>query len=144
MNAQFMESALKSAENAFSEDCVPVGAVIVKDEKLIYAAGNGRDAIAHAELKAIAGAIRILNSNFLNDCSIYVTLEPCAMCAQAISLARIKNLYFGAYDLKYGSVIHNARIFQYAMHKPNIVGGILELKCSQILQSFFENKRNKL
>ena len=144
MNIEFMNLALREAQNALHRNCIPVGAVIVKEGELICSASNKDGAIFHAELMAITEAIHILGCNFLNNCDLYVTLEPCAMCAQAISLARIENLYFGAYDTKYGAVVNNARILQYAMHKPGVVGGIMESKCSEILQKFFRNKRKKL
>lgn len=144
MNIEFMNLALIEAQGAFRRNCIPVGAAVVKDEKLICSASNEDGAIFHAELMAITEAIHVLGCNFLNGCDLYVTLEPCAMCAQAISLARIENLYFGAYDTKYGAVVNNARIFQYALHKPNVVGGIMEPKCSEILQKFFKNKRKPL
>lgn len=140
-----MKLALAEANEARKRNSVPVGAVISQGEQLISSAGNevmkNNDPTAHAEILAMRKACITLGSRILENCEIYVTLEPCAMCAQAISLARIKTLYFGAYDQKYGAVIHNARIFQYSPHKPDVYGGIMEVECKKILLDFFKNKR---
>lgn len=142
----FMEIALEEAIEAAARGSVPVGAVIVKDNKVISVAGNevikNCDPTAHAEGLAIRRACKILNRNILDDCDIYVTLEPCAMCAQAISLARIRRLYFGSYDVKYGGVVHGARIFDHALHKSEIIGGVFEIQCQKILKNFFKTKRS--
>jgi cytosine deaminase len=107
MNINFMHLALSEAERAFERDSVPIGAVIVQENEIISVAGNEvmkrKDPIAHAEILAIQHACKVLDVRILDQCDIYVTLEPCAMCAQAISLARIQNLYFGAYSPKYGA-----------------------------------------
>ena len=146
VNIQFMKSALKEAAEARERDSVPVGAVVVRNGQLISSAGNevikNCDPTAHAEVLAIRRACEILKTRVLDDCDLYVTLEPCAMCAQAISLARIRNLYFGAYDPKYGSVIHGVRIFQHSLHKPDVFGGIMETDCAKILMKFFQDKRH--
>ncbi|MBO4405982.1 MAG: nucleoside deaminase [Alphaproteobacteria bacterium] len=140
-----MSLALYEAERAFGRDSVPIGAVIVRDDNLIVAAGNEvmkrKDPIAHAEILAIQQACKILDMRILDQCDIYVTLEPCAMCAQAISLAHIRNLYFGACSPKYGAVVNGAQIFQHSLHKPNVVGGILESESERLLKNFFKNKR---
>jgi len=145
MNIDFMHLALSEAEKAFERDSVPIGAVIVQNDNLIVPAGNEvmkrRDPIAHAEILAIQCACEILDARILDQCDIYVTLEPCAMCAQAISLAHIKNLYFGAYSPKYGAVVNGAQIFQYSTHKPQVIGGILESESERILKNFFKTKR---
>jgi tRNA(Arg) A34 adenosine deaminase TadA len=138
-----MTLALKEAKKAEAREAVPVGAVVVRNGEAISAAGNETldDPTAHAEILAIRGACLYLKTPVLCDCDIYVTLEPCAMCAQAISLARIRRLYFGAYDIKYGAVEQKLRVFDFALWKPEIVGGILETPCARVLQDFFEKKR---
>lgn len=145
MNIDFMHLALSEAEKAFERDSVPIGAVIVQNDNLIVPAGNEvmkrRDPIAHAEILAIQRACEILDVRILDQCDIYVTLEPCAMCAQAISLAHIKNLYFGAYSPKYGAVVNGAQIFQHSTHKPQVIGGILESESERLLKNFFKTKR---
>ena len=141
----FMQEALREAKEAYKRDSVPVGAVIIKNRKIISKAGNevikNHDPTAHAEILAIRRAATIIKNEFLEDCELYVTLEPCAMCAQAISLARIKRLYFGAYDQKYGAVIHGSRVFEHAIHKPEVISGVFESQCREILQDFFKTKR---
>jgi cytosine deaminase len=141
-----MKLAIEEAKKASLRGSVPVGAVIVLQDKVIASAGNevlkNADPTAHAEIICIGMACRHLNCSILKHCDIYVTLEPCAMCAQAISLARISRLYFGAYDSKYGGVVHGCRVFNYSLHKPEIVGGISETLCTEILQNFFKDRRN--
>ena len=145
MNIDFMRIALSEAQKAFERDSVPIGAVIVQNDNLIATAGNEvmkrKDPIAHAEILAIQRACEVLDARILDQCDIYVTLEPCAMCAQAISLAHIRNLYFGAYSPKYGAVSNGAQIFRHSLHKPNTVGGILESESESLLKNFFKNKR---
>lgn len=142
----YMQLAIEEAEKAAHRGSVPVGAVIVCNNTVISAAGNEvlmlRDPTAHAEILAIRHAATSLNTVILNNCDMYVTLEPCAMCAQAISLSRIRRLYFGAYDEKFGAVMHGSRIFDHALHKPEVICGILETRCAQILKKFFSIKRN--
>ena len=146
MNIDFMHLALFEAQKAFERDSVPIGAVISQNDNLIVSTGNEvmkrKDPIAHAEILAIQRACEILNVRILDQCDIYVTLEPCAMCAQAISLAHIRNLYFGAYSPKYGAVVNGAQIFQHSTHKPQVVGGILESESELLLKNFFKNKRS--
>ncbi|MBR1735024.1 MAG: nucleoside deaminase [Alphaproteobacteria bacterium] len=140
-----METALQEAIEAGKRNSIPVGAVIVKSNKIISSAGNevkkAHDSTAHAEILAIRRACSILKTPILEDCDMYVTLEPCAMCAQAISLARIRRLYFGAYDVKYGAVTHGCRVFEHALHKTEIISGIFETQCKKILVDFFKTKR---
>lgn len=142
-----MQLALECAQKAFDADEVPVGAVVVKGNKVIAACHNkvitNHDPSAHAEIMAIREASQHLNSEFLTDCDIYVTLEPCPMCAFALALARIAKVYFGAYDPKMGGIEHGARIFQTSSchHKPEVYGGIMELESSRLLKTFFKNKR---
>ncbi len=134
---------------ASQRDEVPVGAVIVdKSGQIIARAGNEtrqtKDPTAHAEMVAIRRAAQILDNDRLAECSLYVTLEPCAMCAGAISHARLKKLVFGAYDPKGGAVDHGARFFEQktCLHKPDIIGGVDAQECGIILQEFFKSKRN--
>lgn len=142
-----MQSAIALAKKAAEIGEVPVGAVVVCDGKIIASAHNlvekKKDPTAHAEILAIRAAAEILNSPRLTNCDLYVTLEPCAMCAQAISLARIRRLYFGAYDEKGGGVENGARIFSHSTchHKPEIYGGIAEAECAKLLKDFFADKR---
>ena len=144
-----MQCAYQEAEKAFSEEEVPVGAVIVDSQtgEIIAAAHNQmvqqKNPIAHAELLAIQKACQILDVERIETCDIYVTLEPCPMCAQAISFARLRRLYFGAYDPKGGGVDHVARIFESSSchHKPEVMGGIEEKKCAELLLKFFKKVR---
>jgi len=140
-----MRLAIQEAEKAKNRGSVPVGAVVVRNNRIISSAGNevikNSDPTAHAEILAIRRACASLMSPIINECDIYVTLEPCAMCAQAISFARIRRLYFGAYDVKYGAVIHGSRIFDKALHKPEVVGGVLESQNIDIICKFFQHKR---
>lgn len=142
----YMQLAINEAEKAALRGSIPVGAVIVCNNEVISAAGNevlmSLDPTAHAEILAIRRAANSLKTVILNNCDMYVTLEPCAMCAQAISLARIRRLYFGAYDEKYGSVMHGSHIFDHALHKPEVICGVWETPCAQILKKFFSAKRN--
>lgn len=149
MQEFYIKSAIKEAEKAFSEDEVPVGAVIVdyKNNKIIASCHNinikSNDPTAHAEIEAIRKACLLKNTTILDDCDIYVSLEPCPMCAQAISISRFRRLYFGAYDIKSGGVEHGAKIFSSTSchHKPDVYGGIMEKECGDILKKFFKGKR---
>jgi tRNA(adenine34) deaminase len=144
--------ALEYAFRALTEDEVPIGAVILdqKTNKVITAQHNQmqklRNPLAHAEMIAISEACRILNQQRLNDCILYVTLEPCPMCAQAISFARLEKIIFGAYDPKGGGIVHGPQIFdQPTCHfQPEIIGGVQESACQNILKDFFKSKRNVL
>lgn len=140
--------ALDEAEKAAIRGEVPVGAVIIgPDGILLAAAGNwvegAPDPSAHAEILAIREASAKLNSPRLIDCDLFVTLEPCAMCAQAISLARIRRLVFAAYDPKGGGVEHGARVFSHATchHVPEVIGGLLEADAADMLKKFFKERR---
>lgn len=143
----FLAAALEQAHKANALSEVPIGAVIVKDGTIIAATHNltetGRDPTAHAEMLAIRAACEATGGKYLMDCDLYVTLEPCAMCAQGISLAKIRRLYFGAYDPKGGGVEHGARVFSQATchHRPEVYGGLMEEECGEVLKSFFLNKR---
>ena len=143
-----MERALREARAAAERGEVPVGAVIVRsDGALLAAAGNrteaDRDPTAHAELLAIRAAAATLGAPRLVDCDLYVTLEPCPMCAQAISFARLRRLYYGAADPKGGGVEHGPRLFSQPTchHRPEIYGGIGEREAAALLQDFFRARR---
>mgnify|MGYP000932360212 CR=1 FL=1 len=142
-----MQHALEEARKAATRGEVPVGAVIVKDGVVIAAAGNRtleqRDPTAHAEILAIRSACETIGSERLAGCDLYVTLEPCPMCATAISFARIRRLYFGAYDAKSGGVENGPRIFNHPTchHKPEVIGGMRENECGELLKSFFATRR---
>jgi tRNA(adenine34) deaminase len=143
----FMDRALDEARNAQARGEVPVGCVVVRDGAVIAACGNrtlaDRDPTAHAELLAIRAAAQALGSERLTDCDLYVTLEPCAMCAGAISFARIRRLYYGAADPKGGAVDHGPRFFAQATchHRPEVYGGIGENEAAALLRGFFEARR---
>ena len=143
-----MELALAEAEAAGARGDVPVGAVLVDAEGRVLArAGNrveaDRDPTAHAEMLVLrAGAAR-LGAKHLAECDLYVTLEPCAMCAAAIGLARLRRLYFGAYDTKGGAVEHGPRLFDQPTthHQPEIYGGIEGRRAGELLRRFFRDRR---
>jgi tRNA(adenine34) deaminase len=142
-----MERAFMEARDAALRGEVPVGAAIVRDGTIIAAAGNRtlewKDPTAHAEIVAIREAARLLGSERLIGCDLYVTLEPCAMCAGAISFARIRRLYYGAGDEKGGAVDHGTRFFASAIchHAPEIYGGLGESESAVLLKEFFSAKR---
>lgn len=146
MNEKYMQIALREAKKSFNLNEVPIGAVIVKDDIIIAKAHNTRNktqnAINHAEILVISKACKKLKSWRLEDCDIYVTLEPCPMCAGAILNARIKNLYFGAYDKTSKTNILNLIMQDDRLnHKTYVKGGILEQTCSELLTNFFKAKR---
>lgn len=147
MSSKWMEIALLQATEAGLRGEVPVGAVLVQNGKVLAKAGNQVeelcDPTAHAEMLVIREATRILKSPRLNDTDLYVTLEPCAMCATALSFARVNRIFFGAFDPKGGGVDHGPRIFNQPTchHRPEVFGGLSEQACSSLLTSFFENKR---
>lgn len=143
-----MHLALKEARTAGEHGEVPVGAVVVgPDGTVLASAGNdvisAKDPTGHAEMRVIRRAAEMLGSERLVGCSLYVTLEPCAMCAQAIAFARIERVYYGADDPKGGGITAGARIFSQPTthHKPEVYGGILEVEASQLLRDFFEKRR---
>ena len=145
-----MQIALEEAQKAFKLDEVPVGAVIIDKEGNIVAKAHNlverhKDATAHAEIIAIRKALAKTKDKYLSDFDIYVTLEPCPMCAATISLLRFRRLYFGAYDVKSGGVENGARIFNQPSchHVPEIYGGIAESKSAKLIKDFFAQKREK-
>jgi tRNA(adenine34) deaminase len=143
----FMDMALDQARKAQDLGEVPIGCVIVRDGAIIAAAGNrtltDRDPTAHAEVLAIRAAAQKLGSERLVDCDLHVTLEPCAMCAAAMSFARIRRLYYCARDAKGGAVDSGVRFFASPTchHRPEVYGGISEAESAALLRSFFESKR---
>lgn len=143
----FMETALKEADLAAKRGEVPVGAVISHKGKIIAQAGNQtlelKDPTAHAEILAIRKACKLLETERLVECDLYVTLEPCPMCAAAISFARIRRLYFGADDLKSGGVENGTKFFSNASchHKPEVYSGLSKEQSSLLLKEFFKDKR---
>lgn len=147
MDKKFMLEAIALAKEAASLGEVPVGAVIVKDGKIIAKGKNEREAkqnaLSHAEIEAINKACKNTGSWRLDGCEMYVTLEPCPMCAGAIINSRIKTLVFGAYDSKMGSVdsVVNLCDLPYP-HKVEVYGGILEDECLEIIKDFFKNLRD--
>ena len=144
-----MEIALSEAEEAAQREEVPVGAVIVDSQtmRVLAAAGNRteefNDATAHAEMLALREATKVFGAKRLINCDLYVTLEPCPMCCQAISFARLPKLVFGAYDTKGGGVEHGPKIFSHptSHHHLEILGGIEEQRCGELLTDFFNKKR---
>ncbi|MGN0521462.1 MAG: nucleoside deaminase [Eubacterium sp.] len=146
MNEAFMKKAMELAKISALEGEVPVGAVVVKDNEIVATGRNrrelGKNALYHAELEAINNACKKLGGWRLWQCDIYVTLEPCPMCAGAIINSRIKRVVFGAYDKKAGSFGSVADFNAIAYnHKPEIIGGVMEQECSQMLSDFFAELR---
>lgn len=143
-----MDIALAEARAAAQRGEVPVGAVVTKAGEIVARAGNRtrdlNDPTAHAEILAIRGACEVLRSERLSDCDLHVTLEPCVMCAGAISFARIARLYYGASDEKGGAVENGVRFFSSPTchHAPEIYPGISEVESSQLLRQFFAGKRD--
>src|ERR1700741_693495 len=143
----FMKIALEEARAAGARGDVPVGCVIVRSGDMVARAGNravaDRDPTAHAELIAIRAAAAALGSERLTDCDLYVTLEPCAMCAAAISFARVRRLYYAASDEKGGAVEHGPRFFAQPTchHAPETYGGIRESDAAELLRGFFAARR---
>lgn len=149
MNERFMMRAIELAKRSALEGEVPVGAVVVKDDKIVGEGRNrrerGKNALYHAEIEAIDSACKKLGGWRLWQCELYVTLEPCPMCAGAIINSRIKKVYYGAYDKKAGSFgsVADFNIIPYN-HKPEIISGVMADACSELLTDFFKNlRRNK-
>lgn len=142
-----MQAALDAARDAAEAGEVPVGAVVVRGEEVIAAAANVTrsppDPTGHAEIRALRMAAETLGQDRLLDCDLYVTLEPCAMCAGAISHARIARLYYAASDAKGGAVEHGARVFEQeqCLHRPEVYSGMGEAQAAQLLRAFFKARR---
>ena len=147
MAQSFMDDALSEARAANAAGEVPVGCVVVREGQIVARAGNrtlrDRDPTAHAEILAIRQAASALGSERLTDCDLYVTLEPCAMCAAALSFARIRRLYYGAADPKGGAVDNGVRFFAAPTchHRPEVYGGIGETEAAGLLKEFFKARR---
>ena len=145
----YMALALEQAEAAAKAGEVPVGAVLVEaGNGAILARDHNRveelsDPTAHAEMLVIRAAARRLGMKRLTAADLYVTLEPCAMCAQAVAFARLRRLYFGAYDPKGGGVEHGAEVFRQPTchHRPEVIGGVEEIRCGELLRGFFRDRR---
>ena len=145
--ASFMEMALEEARKAESCGEVPIGAILVYDGEVLARAGNrtiaDNDPTAHAEILVIRQACAKLGSQRLPDCDLYVTLEPCPMCAAAISFARIRRLYYGAADIKGGAVESGPRLYNQTIchHAPEVYSGISERQSAELLKFFFQSRR---
>jgi len=145
--ASFMDLALEEARAAGRDGEVPIGCVVVHAGAVVARAGNrtlaDHDPTAHAEIIAIRAASAALGSERLADCDVYVTLEPCAMCAGAISFARIRRLYYGAPDAKGGAVDNGVKLFASPSchHRPEVYGGLAEAETSELLKNFFQARR---
>ncbi len=141
----YMLLALEEAKKAYTEDEVPVGAVIVRNNEVIARSYNtreyGKNALYHAEIKAIDEACKKLGGWRLVGCTMYVTLEPCPMCAGAIINARVERVVYGASDRKAGAFGTMINLTDYPLFKPQITRGVLENDCSKILSDFFKSKR---
>lgn len=138
----FMKQALAEAEKAFAKDEVPVGAVVVHNRRIIARAHNLteqlNDTTAHAEMQAITATANLIGGKYLSECTLYVTLEPCAMCAGALAWAQLGNLVYGARDEQRGY----SRFSPSLLHKRTLVtSGILEIECAALLKDFFQQKR---
>lgn len=144
-----MNLAYKEAQKALLIDEVPIGCVIVKNDKVIARGHNHRenknDATSHAEIEAIRKANKKLNSWRLDDCDIYITLEPCIMCSGAIIQSRIKKIYYGANDYKGGALGSSINVLEATNinHHPEVISGVLKEKCSEIISNYFKTKRKK-
>jgi len=149
LHEQYMREALKEAQRAFEEEEVPVGAVVVQEGKIIARASNQverlKDPTAHAEMLALTSATHFLRTKWLKDASLYVTIEPCSMCAGALVLARIKNIYYGAKDPKTGACgsLTNLVNHKKLNHRIKTQGGILQEDCASLLSEFFKKKRHR-
>jgi tRNA(adenine34) deaminase len=138
----FMKEALKEAQKAFDADEVPIGAVIVCNNRIIARSHNLterlNDVTAHAEMQAITSAANFLNGKYLQDCTMYVTVEPCVMCAGALSWAQISRIVYGAPDVKRGfRIVENSVLHP----KTEVIGGVMEEECVALMRAFFNGKR---
>lgn len=143
-----MQFLIDLARKAALRGEVPIAAAIIGGDGTLIATAHNRvekrqDATAHAEIIALRKAMKVRGSKYLQDCTLMVTLEPCAMCAQAASLAKVKKIVYGAHDPKGGGVEHGARVFQQSTchHAPEIIGGVMEQECAALLIQFFSAKR---
>lgn len=143
-SSKIMDYVISRAE-LISGNEVPVFSVVAIGSNIISESQNYVEKFnkpwMHAEFLALQEACELLNSKYLDNADIYINLEPCSFCAAMLEKVRIKNIFFGAYDPKCGAIIHNARIFDHSTTKPNIIGGIQEERCSNIISSFFKSIR---
>ena len=146
-NDKYMQMAIEFAKSAAKADEVPVGAVVVKDGQVIATSENMKerlgDATKHAEMVAIENATKQVDNWWLEDCDVYVTLEPCPMCAGAMINSRIRALYFGAYDQKTGACGSKVNLFEHGLfnHDVQVSGGHKKEECAELLSTFFKSKR---
>ena len=138
----FMKKAFAEAIQAFEKGEIPVGAVVVSNQKIIARAHNLtetlNDVTAHAEMQAITAAANLIGGKYLDECTLYVTLEPCVMCAGALAWAQVGKIVFGAFDEKRGY----RKYFKSALHpKTKVIGGVMEVECAELMQEFFRKKR---
>ena len=149
MDLQYMRMAIDLAKEAALADEVPVGAVIVRGGEVIARAANRKErdnsAVSHAEILALVEAAKVCDNWYLDECEMYVTLEPCAMCAGAIVNSRLRALYFGAYDPKSGCMgsVYDLIGDKKLNHRMTVIGGVLEEECGRLLSDFFRAKRKK-
>ncbi len=147
---KFMQEAYKLACKAYSLGEVPVGSIVIWEGEIIGAAHNQvetlKNPLAHAEILAIEQALNHMQNKSINNCELFVTLEPCPMCAHAISLSRIKKIYFGAINEKSGGIYHGAKVYNSSScnHIPEVISGIMEIECSELLKNFFASLRKEL
>jgi tRNA(adenine34) deaminase len=147
-DARYMREALACASSAATAGEVPVGAVVVRGDSVVASAANAMKdagATAHAELRAIDAALRATGAERLEGCTLYITLEPCAMCAGAIVLARLDRVVFGAWDPKAGMAGSVGDLLRHPKlnHRPEVLGGVLEAECAALLSAFFEVRRSR-
>ena len=139
---EYMRKALMEAQRAFDEDEIPVGAIIVCQDKIISRAHNLtemlHDVTAHAEMQAITSGANMLGGKYLKDCTLYVTVEPCIMCAGAIGWAQLSRIVYGAEDIKRGYALYAPKAFH---PKATVTTGVLEEECRQLMQQFFKDRR---
>lgn len=148
LSTRMMQLALAEARKAAAAGEVPIGAVVYTADGTVLAAAHNQplarhDATAHAELLAARAALAVRNpaTPYLDGCHLAVTLEPCAMCAQALSWLRVESITFGAYDVKSGGVDNGAQVLKHAHHKPQVIGGLCEAECASLLKTFFAERR---
>jgi tRNA(adenine34) deaminase len=146
LHTRMMLKALAKAREAVLAGEVPIGAVVYKADGTVLAEAHNlvethRDPTAHAEFLAAKAAVEKAGDMYLTDAYVAVTLEPCAMCAQALSWLRVKGIYFGAYDPKSGGTENGARVLAHAHHKPHVIGGLMEADCAALLHDFFKARR---
>ncbi|MDR2074857.1 MAG: nucleoside deaminase [Holosporales bacterium] len=138
-----MEEVISRIESDSNTAEIPIWAAIAVNDEIISISGNmveqQRSSLMHAEFIVVLEALQKLQTKYLCEASLYVTLEPCVLCSSVLEKVRIKDIFFGAYSPKTGAIVHGARVFETSLHKPNIIGGIQEERCSRILKKFFDN-----